>query len=46
VGDRIAIFAFGNLPFVVRQVDADVEGEANILIGSCYLDGKLRIARE
>jgi hypothetical protein len=46
VGDRIAIFASGNLPFVVRQVDADVEGEANILIGSCYLDGKLRIARE
>jgi hypothetical protein len=46
VGDRIAIFASGNLPFVVRQVDADVEGEANILIGSCSIDGKLRIARE
>lgn len=40
VGDRIAIFASGDMPFVVRRVHADIKREAHILMGSCYLEGK------
>ena len=41
VGDRIAIFASGDMPFVVRRVsDEDGEAAKYILMGSCYLDGE------
>ena len=40
VGDSVAIFASGDIPFVVRRVSSDVTEEAYILIGGCYLDGK------
>jgi hypothetical protein len=40
VGDRIAIFASGDIPFVLRQAHSDAIEEAYILIGGCYLDGK------
>ena len=41
VGDRIAIFASGDMPFVVRRV-SDEDGEATkyTLVGSCYLDAE------
>ena len=39
VGDQIAIFASGDLPFVVRKVRADTT-DAYIMLGNCYLDGK------
>lgn len=40
VGDRIAIFASGDIPFVLRRAHSDAKEEAYILIGGCYLDGK------
>lgn len=41
VGDRIAIFASGDMPFVVRRVgDEDGEATKYILVGGCYLDGE------
>lgn len=39
-GDHVIVFASGDMPFVIRQVDACVEEEAYFLIGGCYLDGK------
>jgi hypothetical protein len=39
-GDHIAIFASGDMPFVVRRVHANAEEGAHILLGGCYLDGK------
>lgn len=41
VGDRIAIFASGRLPFVVRKVHVDTKLDAHILRGTCYLDGRI-----
>jgi hypothetical protein len=40
VGDQIAIFASGDMPFVVRQVHANAEEDAHILVGGCYPDGQ------
>jgi hypothetical protein len=41
VGDSIGILASGDVPFVLRNVEAeDVLGDAYILIGGCYIDGK------
>lgn len=40
VGDSIAIFASGDIPFVLRRTHSDVREEAYNLIGGCYLDGK------
>lgn len=40
VGDRIAIFASGEVPFVLRPVPMEYAGEeAYRIIGGCYLDG-------
>jgi predicted acylesterase/phospholipase RssA len=40
VGDRIAILASGNVPFVLRPVPVDYAGkEAYRIIGGCYVDG-------
>jgi hypothetical protein len=40
IGDRIAILASGNLPFVLRPVSRDYVGEeAYRIIGGCYVDG-------
>jgi hypothetical protein len=40
-GDSIGILAGGDVPFVLRNVKAeDVPGDAHILIGGCYIDGK------
>jgi hypothetical protein len=41
VGERIAIFASGRLPFVVRKVHADTKFDVHILRGTCYLDGRI-----
>ena len=41
VGDHIAIFASGRLPFVVRKVHANTDFDAHILMGTCYLDGEI-----
>jgi hypothetical protein len=42
VGDRVGILASGSMPFVLRKVEtAQVRGDAYILIGGCYVDGKL-----
>jgi len=39
VGDRISIFASGDMPFVVRRVsDEDGVDARYVLMGSCYLD--------
>jgi hypothetical protein len=41
VGDSIGILASGDVPFVLRNVTAeDVPGDAYILVGGCYIDGK------
>jgi hypothetical protein len=42
VGDRIAIFASGDIPFVLRPVSSNMDDESYILIGGCYLDGNWR----
>jgi hypothetical protein len=40
VGDRIAILASGNVPFVLRPVSEDYAGEeAYRIMGGCYVDG-------
>jgi hypothetical protein len=39
-GDHLAIFASGDLPFVVRKVHTDIHPAAHIMLGTCYLDGK------
>ena len=40
VGDRIAIFVYGNSPFVIWSASGgDGEDARYILLGSCYLDG-------
>jgi hypothetical protein len=42
VGDCVAIFASGSMPFVLREVEtAQVRGRAYTLIGGCYIDGEL-----
>lgn len=41
VGDYIAVFASGKMPFVIRRVDTNEEEEEHILTGTCYLDGKI-----
>jgi hypothetical protein len=42
VGDRVGILASGSMPFVLRKVETpQVRGDAYILIGGCYVDGKL-----
>jgi hypothetical protein len=41
VGDHIAIFASGDLPFMVREVHTDIYPAAHIMLGTCYLDGKI-----
>jgi hypothetical protein len=40
VGVHVAIFASGDIPFVLRRAHSDAREEAYILIGGCYLDGK------
>ena len=41
VGDRIAVFASGSMPFVLRRVETRrVRQNAYIMIGGCYIDGK------
>lgn len=41
VGDRIAILASGSMPFVLRRVDSKhVRGDAYVMIGGCYVDGR------
>lgn len=40
MGDHIAIFASGEFPSAVRPVNADVKGQAFILMVSRYVDGK------
>lgn len=42
VGDRIAIFASRNMPFIIRPVDAvnSTRKKTHQLVGSCYLEGK------
>ena len=41
VGDSIGVLASGDVPFVLRRAKAkDVSGDAYILIGGCYVDGK------
>lgn len=40
IGDSIAIFATGSIPFVLRRVETEqVQGDAYIMIGGCYVDG-------
>jgi len=40
-GDSIGVMSAGDVPFVLRQVKAeDVPGDAYILLGGCYIDGK------
>lgn len=40
-GDSIAIIATGKLPFLLRKVEAkQVEGDAYIMKGGCYVDGE------
>jgi hypothetical protein len=40
IGDRIAILAFGDAPFVLRPVPVEYAGEeAYRIIGGCYVDG-------
>lgn len=45
VGDHIAIFASGKMPFVVRKVHADTKFDTHILRGTCYLDGEISTNR-
>jgi hypothetical protein len=41
LGDRLGILASGSMPFVLRKVETpQVRGDAYILIGGCYVDGK------
>lgn len=41
VGDRVAILASGNVPFMLRPVPVGYVGEeAYRIIGGCYIDGK------
>jgi hypothetical protein len=40
VGDRIAVFASGDMPFVIRQIGKNAKKEAHIMVGGCYLDGE------
>jgi len=41
VGDRVAIFASGSMPFVLRKVETKlVRGNAYIMVGGCYIDGE------
>lgn len=43
IGDSIAIFATGKLPFVLRRVGTEqVQGDAYILLGGCFVDGTYR----
>jgi hypothetical protein len=40
IGDRIAILASGDAPFVLRPVPVEYAGEeAYRIIGGCYVDG-------
>ena len=44
VGDRIAIFASGDMPFIIRSVSAKTSTrETHILIGACFCDGTFRL---
>lgn len=41
VGDRIAILATGSVPFALRKVSEQTGHDAYILLGGCYVDGKM-----
>ena len=44
IGDRIAILASANLPFVLRPVPEDYAGEeAYRIMGGCYVDGTVTL---
>jgi hypothetical protein len=44
VGDSIGILASGDVPFILRKVKTEEVpgGHAYILLGGCYIDGKIR----
>lgn len=45
IGDRIAILASGEMPFVLRPVHVEqMQREAFIIIGACYLNGVIEMS--